>query len=129
MRRLKKLLRDKSGESMTELIVAFTIFMLVLATLTSMVTVGLKLNRMAADADRAYYADLEMVDASDTSGLTVSVVVTGSAWEADTVLPEPTKIPYYHNAAGFIYFVFDAAPTPTPSPTPAPTPSSEPTGG
>ena len=123
MKRLKKLLRSKSGESMTELIVAFTIFMLVLATLTSMVTVGLKFNRMAADADKAYYADFEMVDATDTEGMTVSVTVDETSWGPDILLPAPTKIPYYRNVAGFIYFVFDTAPTP------APTPSADPIGG
>lgn len=122
MKQLKKLLRDKSGESMTELIVAFTLFMLALATLTSMVTVGLKFNRMAADADKAYYADFEMVDVSDTGGMTVTVAVDDITFGADVVPPSPTKIPYYQNAAGLIYFEFDAV-TPTPTPTPSPEPT------
>ena len=106
MKRLKKLLKDNSGESMTELIVSFTIFMLALAVLTSMVTLGLKFNRMAADADRAYYADFEQVEATEESGMKVEVSGKAGVFSSD-VLPEPTYIPYYKNAAGFIYFQFD----------------------
>lgn len=119
MKRLKKLLRDKRGESMVELVVAFTLFMLALAMLTAMVSVGLKLNRMAADADREYYSEFSD-DASYVMNVSVSTDMTGFD---SAVLPEPTTIPYYRNDAGLIYFCFDASPSATPTPTPSPEPT------
>lgn len=114
MKRLKKRLRDNRGESMTELIVAFSVFMLAMVALSSMVSVGLRLNRMAADADREYYADFERVEATSTSGMTVEVKDDAGLFDP-IVLPEPTYISYYQNEAGLIYFEFDAATTPEPS--------------
>lgn len=114
MKRLKKLLKDNSGESMTELIVSFTIFMLALATLTSMVTLGLKFNRLAADADNAYYADFKSAKATDTSGMKVSVIVDETVFP--DVAPPETYISYYYNEAGFIYFEFDTEPAATEPP-------------
>ena len=112
MKRLKKLLKDNSGESMTELIVAFSMFMLALAALSTMVTTGFKLNRMAADADRAYYGEFT---ASETGrGLTVTISSDDSALQS--VLPAPDNITYYKNPAGLIFFEFDTEPTATEPP-------------
>ena len=120
MKRLKKLLKDNSGESMTELIVAFSMFMLALAALSTMVTTGLKLNRMAADADRAYYGEFEKKEASGGGGMTVTITTTDGALKE--FVPALPNITYYKNPAGLIYFSFEEATAPAPTPTPTPTP-------
>ena len=106
MKQIKKLLSNHNGESMTELIVAFALFMLILASLTSMVTLGLKFNRMAADADKAYYSEFVT---DDEKLLTVSIVnVSPDGIDAPTDLQ---RVQYYRNAAGIIYFEFDGSST------------------
>ena len=101
MKRLKKLLKNNSGESMTELIVSFTIFMLALAVLTSMVTLGLKFNRMAADADKKYYGDFDEAD-----GMLTVTITPGFTLGESVSIPDDIEIPYYKNDAGLIYFSF-----------------------
>lgn len=65
-------IKDNRGETMVELMVAFVLFMLALATLTVLVSVGLKLNRQAADADRDYYSEFS-TSASETAKVTIDV--------------------------------------------------------
>lgn len=99
MNRLKTLLKDESGESLVELIAAFTVLLLALAALTSMVSVGMKLKRMSADADSAYYSEFE-----EAAGK-ITVTIDQDFTEAD--FGHEVEIPYYQNDAGFICFAMD----------------------
>lgn len=89
---MKKLL-DKRGETMVELLVSFVLFLILLAALTVLLGLGVRLNRRAADADRAFYSDFT------PSGETVKVTVSGGGlnWTADGV-------PCQTNEAGLFCF-------------------------
>lgn len=102
MNRLKTLLKDESGESVVELIAAFTVLLLALAALTSMVSVGMKLKRMSADAGSAYYSEFEEAAGKITVTIEQNFTKNDFCHEAE--------IPYYQNAAGFICFAFDISP-------------------
>ena len=92
-----KILKDNRGETMVELMVAFVLFMLALATLTVLVSVGLKLNRQAADADRLYYSDFQ----KDTA---TKVTVTMTVSTSDGTKACHPEVDCYTNKDGLFYF-------------------------
>ena len=80
-----KKLRDKRGETMVELLVSFVLFLILLAALTVLLALGVRLNRKAADADRAFYSDFA------SSGESVTVTVSGGEIEWSENVPCQTN--------------------------------------
>lgn len=76
-----KKLKSERGETMVELLTAFVLFLILLAALTVMLGLGVRLNRRATDADRDFYSGFA------PNGETVTVTVSGSglSWKAEEV--------------------------------------------
>ena len=88
-----KKLHDKRGETMVELLTAFVLFLILLAALTVLLGLGIRLNRRSSDADRAFYSDFA------PSGESVTVTVSGEGlnWTA-------YNVPCQMNEAGLFCF-------------------------
>ena len=92
---MKKILKDRRGETMVELMVAFVLIVLALATLSVLVSVGLKMNRLAADADRKYHSDF-----SAAGGEQVTMTISGGPMEFNYPLVYDAQV----NEDGMLYF-------------------------